>query len=322
MICATILRRARFFFSCSRGPAFRWHAALWLIAAASVAMGGCASSAPSGSSAAGDDDIATLTMDPFNVPAGSEVYYCQSFVNPFGGVDANISEFDSHMTTGSHHMLLFYADVTANTGAAPCADTGSFVPTPYSAQSLDDTLVYPDGIAALLPGTSGLTIQSHYLNITASPVTAHVEVLLHRATCAITAQAAVLFASDKDINVAPRSSGAAADDCTIPQDMQVLRTTSHMHQHGTSFLASIAGSTVYDTTSWSDPTPALWSPPIAVKAGAPLHFQCSYTNPGTTTLTYGESALTDEMCIFTATFYPAPPGVATIGAHSCVTSQP
>ena len=60
---------------------------------------------------------------------------------------------------------------------------------------------------------------------------------------------------------------------------------------------------------------------MALKQGDPLHFACSFTNNGTAPLTFGESALTDEMCIFTASFYPAPAGQATIDATGCIPSQ-
>jgi hypothetical protein len=247
------------------------------------------------------------------------VYFCQDFVNPFGGKDANVDEFESHMTTGSHHLTLFYADVAASTHATPCTSLGSFAPTPYSSQELDDALSFPAGVAAFLPGTTGISLQSHYLNTTSSAVTAHVEVLLHRTLGAVEHQAAVLFVADKNIDVPAASSATVTDDCSLYADAHILRTSSHMHQHGTRFAASLGGETVYETTSWSDPKPALFDPPIVAPAGTALHFQCSYSNPGPSPLTYGESALTDEMCIFMASFYPAPPGVATVGASGCST---
>ncbi len=78
---------------------------------------------------------------------------------------------------------------------------------------------------------------------------------------------------------------------------------------------------LYQTTTWSEPKPSLFDPPMVLKAGDPLHFSCSFTNTGTAPLTFGESALTNEMCIFTASFYPVPAGQATIDASKCKTSQ-
>src|SRR6185503_13960103 len=64
---------------------------------------------PATTGSGGSPETVTLTMDPFVVHAGEEVYKCQNFANPFNG-DAEIARFESHMTPGSHHMLLFHGD--------------------------------------------------------------------------------------------------------------------------------------------------------------------------------------------------------------------
>jgi hypothetical protein len=289
---------------------------------------GSATSSSSGTTSAGS--TVTLTMDSFTVPAGGEVYYCQNFGNPFGGMDTQVSEFESHMSTGSHHLLLFYESpgdtnyeppTTAKGALATCSGL-EFAATPYGSQTQDDSLSFPTGVAALLPGANSLRIQSHYLNTTTSTVTANVELIFHLAAPgSVQNEAGVLFVVDPNFSIAPNSSAVVSDDCTIPQDMNVLRASSHMHMHGTDFVATVAGNTVYQTTAWSDPKPALFTPPTALHAGDPLHFACSFTNNTADTLTFGESALTNEMCIFTASFYPTPTGTATIDASKCKTSQ-
>jgi len=284
-----------------------------------ASSGSSSSTSSSGSGGAGTS--VTLTLDSFTVPPGGEVYYCQDFANPFGGVDAEVSEFESHMAVGSHHMLLFYKPGATDTPLATCSGL-EFAATPYGSQQQDDSLSFPTGIAALLPGSDGLRIQSHYLNVTPNTITSSVKVTLHLAEPgSVQYQAGVLFVIDTDIDVAPASSAVVSNDCTLPVDMNMLRASSHMHMHGTAFDATVAGNDVYQTTAWSDPVPALFAPAKAMKAGDPLHFQCSFTNNGTTPLTFGESALTDEMCIFTASFYPTPAGQATIDASNCVASQ-
>src|SRR5262245_43511942 len=87
--------------------------------AASACGGGADVTTGSGGSGAGPatssastgglvGDTVTLSMTPFVVPSGGEVYKCQNFANPFVGQDANVTKFESHMTPGSHHLLLFY----------------------------------------------------------------------------------------------------------------------------------------------------------------------------------------------------------------------
>ena len=236
-------------------------------------------------------------------------------------MDVNIQEFESHMVAGSHHMLLFYKPGAMDTALEDCSGL-EFAATPYGSQTPDDTLTFPPGVAALVPGSDGLRIQSHYLNTTSSPIDAHVVVILHLAAPgSVMNEAGVLFVIDQDIDVPPAASTVNTDDCTLPLDMNMIRASSHMHRHGTDFASTIAGETVYDTTTWSDPVPSAFAPPMVFHAGDPLHFACSFTNDGTSTLTFGESALTNEMCIFTASFYPTQPGVATIDASNCMQNQ-
>jgi hypothetical protein len=265
----------------------------------------------------------TLTLDAFTVQPGSEVYYCQNFTNPFGGMDTEVAGFESHMSAGSHHLLLFYKDnITADGPLETCSGL-EFAATPYGAQTPDASLTFPPGVAALVPGSSGLRLQAHYLNTTPNAIDAHVEVTMHLAAPgSVKSQAGVLFVPDTNFMVAPYSQAVVSEDCAIPVDMSLLGASSHMHRHGINFVATIAGSTVYQTTTWSEPKPQPFDPPMAIHAGDSLHFACTFDNTsGASALVFGESALTNEMCIFSAAFYPTPPGKATIIASGCTTSQ-
>jgi hypothetical protein len=216
------------------------------------------------------------------------------------------------MTPGSHHLLLFYKQGATNTNLADCSGL-EFAATPYSTQLPDDSLAFPDGVAALVPAGEGFRIQSHYLNTTQNQITAHVEVTLHPAVPGtVTQHAGILFVVEPQINVPPQSTKTIKHDCSIPVDMNVMKASSHMHQHGTNFLATAAGSTLYQTTTWNDPSPAEFDPPRQLHAGDPLHFECTFVNNGNTTLTFGESAQTNEMCIFVGAFYPVPDGQVTV----------
>lgn len=65
-------------------------------------------------------------------------------------------------------------------------------------------------------------------------------------------------------------------------------------------------------------------PPVRMKKGAQAHITCTYENPGSETLGFGESTTGGEMCITFAYRYPAlspnvaedaaPPG----GRSNCV----
>ncbi len=263
-------------------------------------------------SSGGDGKTVTLTMQPFDVPAGKEVYMCQNFANPFGGATVDIGEFESHMAKGSHHLLVFYKDGITDSPEETCSGL-EFAATPYGSQQPDDTLSFPPGVAAELPPTTGLRFQSHYLNVTGQTIHATVQVTFHLVDPAtVTAKASVLFMVQPNINIPPNTTQKVTYDCNLPQDMQIMRANSHMHSHGTNFTSTIAGQTFYDTTTWDEPQPEVYSPVMTAHQGDPLHFECTFVNNSSNTLTFGESAETNEMCILSASFYPAPAGQPTI----------
>ncbi len=250
-------------------------------------------------------DTVTINMASFDVAPGQEVYKCQNFANPFGGV-GEVSAFESHMTQGSHHLLVFYKPGATDSALQDCSGL-EFAATPYSTQLPDDSVVFPSGVSALVPASTGLRLQSHYLNTTQNTISAHVQVTFHLAPPGSTTQhAGVMFMIQPDIQVAPHSTQVVTRDCTVPFGMNVLKATSHMHQHGTGFLGTIGGETIFQTDQWSDPTPHLFTPAKPLQSGAPIHFECTFQNDGDTPLTFGESALTNEMCIFGVSFYPVP----------------
>lgn len=277
--------------------------------------GGSASTGTTTGSGGAAGETLTLTMTTFTIPPGGEVYRCQNFANPFGGVDVDISKFESHMTGGSHHLLLFYKDGVVD-GVDPKCDGLEFAATPYSTQIPDDSLDFPAGVAALVPAKTGFRLQSHYLNTTDKPIEAHVEVTFHLAKPGtVKDHAGVLFVPEYKFAIQPNSTQVVNHTCNLPFDMNLLKAASHMHKHGTHFDAKIAGEKVFETATWDEPESAFFAPAKAVKGGAKLDFNCTFVNNSGQILTFGESAETNEMCIFVASFYPAPPGEVTVGCQ-------
>ena len=280
------------------------------------AGGADTTSATSGTGGAAGDSL-TLTMTSFTVPPGGEVYRCQNFANPFGGLPTDVSAFESHMTSGSHHLLLFYKKNATDTAEADCSGL-EFAATPYSTQLPDDSLEFPEGVAAQIPNNQGFRLQSHYLNTTDKPIEAHVALTFHLAKPGtVKDHAGVLFVVQPDISAAPNTTTTVDYACKLPYDMNIIKAGSHMHKHGTKFDATIGEApsldTLVTTTQWDEPKPTLFAPAKPLKGGDTLSFHCTFNNNTPNTLTFGESAATDEMCIFVGSFYPVPAGTITVG---------
>jgi len=91
------------------------------------------------------------------------------------------------------------------------------------------------------------------------------------------------------------------------QDLQAtLTVTLHVAEPGsaTQFTATAGSQALYQTTSWDSPVPALYTPPLELASGTNVTFSCTYVNDTGQTLTFGESAQTNVMCIYEMLFYP------------------
>ena len=250
-----------------------------------------------------DESVITLTMSPFVVPAGAEVYRCQDFANPFGGEGA-FDAIESHMTTGSHHLAVFYRDGLADGPVEECSGL-EFSPGPFVTQLRDERLQYPPGIAAVVGAEQGIRLNAHYLNTSSQDISPTVVVKLRRVRPDVEYQRAGTFAmSTLKLDIAPYESKTIALNCTAPADMNVLSATSHMHRHGVAFRSDVAGQPLYESSTWDDPPRKDFDPSRLIKTGDNIHFECDYVNQSASALTFGESASTNEMCVLFGQFYP------------------
>jgi hypothetical protein len=262
---------------------------------------------------------ATFTMEPFAVGAGQEVYYCQTFANPFGA-DVEISGFESHMTTGSHHMLLLFQDNATNGALTPCNGL-TFGPMPYGSQRPDDQIQYPQGIAALVKSTQGFNLVVHYLNATATDIAAtHVTVTLQKATAGTVQQHAGVFFFDNISALTPGIGGGIppmttktiSASYTTTSDMNIIYAVSHMHQKSLNLTATYGDTMLYTSDSWDQAQVEAYTPAVLLPTGTTITWACTIDNDTATTLTFGESALTNEMCIFNGQYWPAPDASPTL----------
>ncbi len=267
--------------------------------------------APSDGGVTVTGDSVTITMSSFPVAAGGEVFMCQTFANPWG-VDVDVSEFESHMTTGSHHMLLLFQDNATDGALTPCSGL-TFGPMPYGAQEPDSSITYPAGIGATIKATQGFNVVAHYLNATQNDITAHVQVILHKAPDgSVTQHAGVYFLNNvKGLfpGIAPHTTQTITASYTTTIPMNILYAVAHMHQHSTNLTAMYGNTMLYTTDSWDNSPLQAYAPgAISLPAGTVIQWSCTIDNMTDSTLTFGESAMTNEMCIFDGQYYPVPAG--------------
>ena len=169
---------------------------------------------------------------------------------------------------------------------------------------------YPAGVGRFLPGKDGVELLAHYLNTTGDTIHANVRLLLTVVDpSTVPTKASDVFMNNAGLSVPPGRS-TASNSCPVgDNDIQLLQAASHMHQRGVHFTAKADDGTVlYQTDSWSEPTPKVFDPPLAIAGGTNITWSCDYDNQTGMTLTFGQSAITNEMCIFTGIYFPAPDG--------------
>jgi len=250
----------------------------------------------------------TITMSTFTVAPGGEVFYCQNFANPWGK-QVDIKTYSLDMGVGSHHMFAFYATGATNGALAMCPSGGlTFGAFTFSAQSPTATVTYPNTVGATLPSGMGFQMMVHYLNTTSSTITSSVNLTMWIAKPnVVTNHAGSLFLNQATMSVpATCTTGCQSTlTYTLPQDVYILTADSHMHKYATNFIATTSnGLTLFQTTQWAEPPPKVYSPPLMLPSGTTITWTCTDVNTTGQTLTFGESANTNVMCISSNIFYP------------------
>jgi hypothetical protein len=280
-----------------------------------------------GDASAPDSELGTpitLTMDSFSVPANDEVYMCQQFGNPFGK-DVDLVKMVGSMSAGSHHFFVFNMTPSTNRNTtaplAPCLDKGlEFHPFPYLSQQPQWTVQYGPGMGYPLVGQNGLMMNVHYLNTTAMPVTPKVTITIYPAKAGtVTTHVGTIFLNNSSIYVpaqTPETNLVAVSNSNTPisdESYTIFTHWSHMHQYSTDFQASTNGAVFYEEKQWSEP-PLITAGtgtnqssllPKAMGAGASIKWTCMYYNPTSQPMTFGDSAMTNDMCIYLGQYYPA-----------------
>src|SRR5262249_45150191 len=91
----------------------------------------------------------------------------------------------------------------------------------------------------------------------------------------------------------------------------LLFGVAHMHQRSINLTATYGPSNtmLYTTDSWDNAAQDAFTPPVMLPQGTKITWSCTINNTTNNTLTFGESAGVNEMCIFDGQYYPVPTGM-------------
>lgn len=262
------------------------------------------------------------------ITAGQEITYCYYFKTP-NTEDMVIKKWVSDMSPGSHHMIMFTTKTevqpAGTVSASQCGVGGASaqnVPSwTYAAQTPSAELALPTDDGAGKPlgqeikaGTPAY-IQMHYLNATDADIKVHVTLNAEafQAAAAYTAtQPYITF--NANISVPPGATGdVETQTCNTPAGAKFWMLSTHAHKQAvkTEIKNGMPTSTdvAFTSTDWEHPGSKSWmQTPFYTFSGDKLTFACTYNNTGSNagrTVSTGDSAQTDEMCMATGYYFPA-----------------
>jgi copper type II ascorbate-dependent monooxygenase-like protein len=311
---------------------FRWARApgvlclACLVCLACVMVTGCSSSSSrQASGTAGDGVNVDVTFHmTVTAKAGTEVYVCQVVALPSNlGERAFMLKGSHDSTQGSHHFAVYATDFDSlPAGAGQITDClpdnqsnnslNHARGVIYAAQTPVGSWSFPPGVGLRVAAGQVVLLNYHYINATANDVDASANATLTITPngAGITASAGVLFWNDPYVAVPAGAQAHAQMRCPIRGDITVSAVVSHYHKRGVSFAAYIdpapnqlATTPFYTSDNWEDP--GVLDQIIPIAAGSAIRYRCDYDNrAGSTDFFEGPSALTNEMCMLAATYYP------------------
>lgn len=279
-----------------------------------------------------------IVSPDITIPRGREQTWCYYFKMP--NTEAlPIKSWQSHMSAGSHHMILY----TTQTELAPagtvtqdgCGNTGvgrNAAIWTYSAQTVDQTFTLPsdDGsqmhraLAQVIQPGQPAFIQMHYLNTTDYDMSVHVELNANAHAPGVSYRGAapyVTYNTNIRLEAAAGSTATASGNCAVSPSLRFFTMSTHSHKQAVHTYVRDGNMMVFESDDWEHPGSRHWEvAPFFSFASGTLNYQCDYLNEYGTPdpVTEGPSAATDEMCM--AIGYYFDPDRLTVPSRFCLNS--
>jgi hypothetical protein len=248
----------------------------------------------------------SFTTGMFTLDPGEEAYRCQNFDNPFNGVDTAVNRIVTDMTPGSHHLHI-YNLIEGTSRTLEVCTSADFHALIHAAGTPHAETDYPAGMATKIKGSTGLRLQLHYINTTTDPIVGYATTKMSPVDIStIKDWVAELYFNRIGLTVIPGMSSVTTN-CIIPNyygAITLIGGGTHMHSRGIGETAvSSTGAMLANATTWDEPPPITYNPPVVLNPGDSINWTCTYNNTTGMTLTFGESVATNEMCIYLARYY-------------------
>jgi Copper type II ascorbate-dependent monooxygenase, C-terminal domain len=238
-----------------------------------------------------------------------------------------VNKVESKMRSNSHHLVLYSfpsntpaiaipqegvirdlrnLDNTINIGTTVAMGYHTFL---AGAMTPNYTYTFPAGVALKMPANMGVDLNSHYVNAnTTGNIVGEAYANFHTVDASeVQYAASTLNLANTSLSLPPGVRTTQSKSFTFNAETRIVMLTSHTHKLGEKFIIRLKGGTrdgqiVYTSTDWEHPVPAIFTPPLVLKAGEGLTSEITYNNTTNRTITFGLTS-EDEMGIIFGYYY-------------------
>ncbi len=264
-------------------------------------------------------EMVSTGIGPIPVAAGQELTVCitKRLTNPDPLVITNVL---IDLAPGSHHLILYtVTDTQENLNPTPCTPFqglafGSAHPVAF-AGAPHVGWTFPAGVGFEMPAMQMVRIEAHYINATANAIMGQGNVTMQgwiESMAPPWQKADDLFIGTTNISIPPQSSYSTGPLFqAAPAGTHLISITTHQHHLGTraqvwaSAMPGDMSRQIADDTNWASPAWTLLQPQFDIGSTGGVTYQCDWNNTTGQTVTFGESAATNEMCFVGGYYYPS-----------------
>lgn len=263
-------------------------------------------SAPPAADAAPNRVAYSFHYPPLTIQPGQEGVSCLDFKGP----DHDVWVRGWHATTKMiHHVNIskrtsgtpFTVPTRCPSGAADVSTGVLGITQPDTTEMLDAAPEYR-GVYMRLAAGMNLIWDVHYLNATAKPAEATIDIDFYEAEERITAVNGFSLSAARSLLVPPGVTQTLTYTCPSPaSDFKLMSITAHVHAHNTATSVSVNGKEVYLSNDWASPLvkpfDSLHGGELVIKPTDKVTWSCTIANTTSSNLRWANEVNTGEMCI-------------------------
>ena len=267
-------------------------------------------------------------IGPIKTASGQEYTQCIT-VNLKNAEGAFVRRFRADLGTGSHHMIVYKSNASAESPVAEdCQGFSGLLSGEHPifiAQQAKAELNFPSDengvpVALEIAANQMVRLELHFINTNAQPLDVSAKLFVDTVPLTTTVvKSDLAFWGTQQINIPANSLG----DTGVRYQKALANTktfalTTHQHHLGTAMKVWYAAGIndpnqklVADGKNWSDPPLELFSPALDFPdngngkvSSMGLAYQCLWKNTTATDVKFGEG-FNDEMCFLWQYYYPS-----------------